>query len=62
MITSASINSIKSKDGKPVSVELKDLEVPTDVLIMATGVRTALDFAPELVDKETHGIKTNVFL
>lgn len=51
VITSAGINSIKSKDGKPVSVVLKDSEVPTDVLIMATGVRTALDFAPELVDK-----------
>lgn len=51
VITSAGINSIKSQDGKPVSVVLKDSEVPTDVLIMATGVRTALDFAPELVDK-----------
>lgn len=29
---------------------------------MATGVRTALDFAQDLVDKETQGIKTNAFL
>lgn len=42
VITSASIDNIKSKDGKPVSVVLKGQEVPTDVLIMATGVRPAL--------------------
>lgn len=29
---------------------------------MATGVRTALDFAQDLVDKETNGIKTNAYL
>ena len=62
IISSASVSSIKSKDGKPVSVVLKDNEVPTDALIMATGVRTALDFAQDLVDKETQGIKTNAFL
>lgn len=62
VITSASIGSIKSDNGKPVSVVLKDSEVPTDVLIMATGVRTALDFAQDLVDKNTQGIKTNAFL
>ena len=32
------------------------------MLIMATGVRTALDFAQDLVDKETNGIKTNAYL
>lgn len=62
IISLANINSIKSKDGKPVSVVLKDKEVPTDALIMATGVKTALDFAQDLVDKETQGIKTNAFL
>lgn len=51
VISSANINNIKSKDGKPVAVVLKDKEVPTDVLIMATGVRTALDFAPDMIDK-----------
>ena len=29
---------------------------------MATGVKTALEFAPDLVDKNTKGIKTNAFL
>jgi NADPH-dependent 2,4-dienoyl-CoA reductase/sulfur reductase-like enzyme len=29
---------------------------------MATGVRPAVDFAPELVNKENHGISTNVYL
>lgn len=29
---------------------------------MATGVKTALDFVAELVDKDTNGIKTNAFL
>lgn len=62
VIADASIKSINSKEGKPVSVVLNDREVPTDVLIMATGVRPALDFAPELVDKESQGIKTNAFL
>ena len=32
------------------------------MLIMATGVKTAIDFVPELLDTETHGIKTNAFL
>jgi NADPH-dependent 2,4-dienoyl-CoA reductase/sulfur reductase-like enzyme len=29
---------------------------------MSTGVRPAIDFVPELVDKENNGIKTNIFL
>lgn len=41
---------------------LDNIEVPSDVLIMATGVRCAVDFAKDLVDKETRGIKTNAFL
>ena len=41
---------------------LDDGEVPADVLLMSTGVKCALDFAPDLVDKESQGIKTNVFL
>lgn len=49
-------------NGKPTSVVLGNGEVPTDVLILATGVRPAVDFVPELVDKQSLGIKTNAFL
>jgi NADPH-dependent 2,4-dienoyl-CoA reductase/sulfur reductase-like enzyme len=41
---------------------LESGNVPTDVLILATGVRPALDFAPELLDKQENGVKTNVYL
>ena len=41
---------------------LDNQEVPADVLIMATGVKCAVDFAKDLVDQETRGIKTNAFL
>ena len=63
VMTSAKIKSIKSgANGKPQAVILESGEVATDVLIMATGVKTALDFVAELVDKDTNGIKTNAFL
>ena len=60
--TSALIKEIASENHSPKEVVLEGSTVPTDVLIMATGVRPAVEFAPELLDKETSGIKTNVYL
>lgn len=60
--TSALIKEIASENNSPKEVILEGSTVPTDVLIMATGVRPAVEFAPELLDKETSGIKTNVYL
>ena len=62
VITSANIKEIRSDNRAPKAVVLYDREVPSDVLIMATGVKTSMDFAKDLLDRETHGIKTNVFL
>lgn len=60
--TSANIKEIASENHSPKEVILDGSRVPTDVLIMATGVKPAIEFAPELLDKETSGIKTNVYL
>lgn len=60
--TSSKIKEITSENRSPKAVVLENETIPTDVLIMATGVRPALDFAPELVNKENHGISTNVYL
>ena len=62
VITSANIQEISSTDRKPHSVVLDGQSIPTDVLIMATGVRPAVDFASTLIDKQNNGIKTNVYL
>lgn len=62
LITNANVKEIKSENRNPKSVVLDNEEVPADVLLMSTGVKCALDFAQDLVDPESHGIKTNVFL
>ena len=51
IITNANVKEIKSNNKNPQSVVLENEEVPSDVLIMATGVRCAVDFAKDLVDK-----------
>ena len=62
--TSAKINKIQSdSNGKAQSVVVDGKELPTDVLIMATGVKPALDFlSKDLIDGDNMGVKTNVFL
>lgn len=62
VITNANVKEIKSENRNPKSVVIDNEEVQTDVLIMSTGVRCAIDFAKELADPETHGIKTNAYL
>ena len=49
--TSALIKEISSENHTPKEVILEGSTIPTDVLIMATGVRPAVDFVPELLDK-----------
>ena len=44
--TSSQIKEIVSENNQPKSVTLENGSIPTDVLIMATGVRPAVDFAP----------------
>lgn len=61
IVTSAKVKKIEGNDGKVSNVLLEDKNIPTDVLIIATGVEAVLDFA-EGLDKEEGGLKTNVFL
>ena len=62
VITNANVKEIKSDNRNPKSVVLDDQEVAADVLIMSTGVKCSIDFAENLIDPDTHGIKTNAFL
>lgn len=61
IITGAKINNISNEEGKQ-SVNLENSSLPTDVLIVATGVQPAADFAKGLETAQNGGIKTNVFL
>jgi NADPH-dependent 2,4-dienoyl-CoA reductase/sulfur reductase-like enzyme len=60
--TSTKITQIHSNNGKVQSIELPTEKIPTDILIMATGAKPALDFAKELIDTSSQGINTNVYL
>ena len=44
-MTNTGIKDIKNSDGKPVSVVLDNSEVPTDVLIVSTGVQPVTNYA-----------------
>lgn len=44
--TNAIIKEISSSNNSPKEVILEGSTVPTDVLIMATGVKPAVEFAP----------------
>ena len=53
ILSGVKIQSIVAGDNKkPKEVVLGNQRVPTDVLIMATGVKPAVDFAKELVEPE----------
>jgi apoptosis-inducing factor 3 len=60
IITGAKVKGIEG-EGKVSGVLLEEKNVPTDVLIIATGVEPVLEFAKDL-DRDEGGIKTNVFL
>lgn len=60
IITNATVKSIENL-GNSSLVNLQGSSVPTDVLIVATGVQTETSFTNDL-EKAEGGIKTNVFL
>ena len=60
LITNAKIGEINGS-GKVQSVSVNGKNLPTDVLIVATGVEPVLDFAKDL-EREENGVKTNIFL
>lgn len=47
IITNAKINNVSNEEGKQ-SVNIEGSSLPTDVLIVATGVQPAADFAKGL--------------
>lgn len=61
VITNANVKGIKGEAGKVSNVALEGKDLPTDVLIIATGVESSLDFAKGL-EQENGGLKTNLFL
>ncbi len=61
VITNAKVKGIEGEEGKVSNVSLEGKDLPTDVLIVATGVEGSLDFTKGL-DHENGGLKTNIFL
>lgn len=61
VITNAKVKGIEGLEGKVSNVSLEGKDLPTDVLIVATGVECSLDFTKGL-DQENGGLKTNIFL
>ena len=51
MVTNAKISEITTNNNNPVSVKLEGSEIPTDLLVMATGVRPVIDFVEDLTEK-----------
>ena len=60
IVTNAKITEIQGS-GKVEGVSLDGKNIPTDVLIIATGVEPALDFVSG-IDRVEGGLKTDVFL